>query len=133
MKKTAPFNTPLFQHGTGNIGSYVEQTEWLFSVIARAKSVDPEKIIKVWEGDTYRFSNGKVLKMRACDHKAIQELHVFEFVPPGEQKQSFNIRPYYWNANYSAPGPIHAVPAKAVSPLMDANLDRCKGVNPAGE
>ena len=131
--KTAPFNTPLFQHGTGNIGSYIEQTEWLFSVIARAQSLDPEKIIKVWEGDTYRFSNGKVLKMRACDHKAIQELHILEFVPPGEQKQSFNIRPYYWNSNYSAAGPIHAVPAKAVLPLMDPNLDRCKGANPAGE
>ena len=131
--KTAPFNTPLFQHPAGNIGSYIEQTEWLFSVIARAKSVDPEKIIKVWENDSYRFSNGKVLKMRACDHKAIQELHVFEFVPPGEQKQSFNIRPYYWNANYSAAGPIFAVPSKAVLPLMDTNLDRCKGANPAGE
>ena len=71
-------------------------------MIARAKSVDPEKIIKVWENDSYRFSNGKVLKMRACDHKAIQELHILEFVPPGEQKQSFNIRPYYWNANYPA-------------------------------
>ena len=94
--KTAPFNSPLFEHGTGNIGSYIEQTYWLLSVIARAQSTDPEKIIKVWEGDSYRFTNGKVIKMRACDHKAIQDLHIVEFVPPGEQKQSFNIRPYYW-------------------------------------
>jgi branched-chain amino acid transport system substrate-binding protein len=130
--KTPPFNTVLFQHPAGNIGSYIEQTEWLFSVIARAKSLDPEKIIKVWEGDSYRFTNGKVLKMRACDHKAIQELHIVEFVPPGEQKQSFNIRPYYWNANYSSAGPVKAVPTKAVLPWMDPNLDRCKGKDPAG-
>jgi hypothetical protein len=25
------------------------------------------------------------------------------------------------------------VPSKAVLPLMDSNLDRCKGANPAGE
>jgi len=131
--KTPPFNSVLFEHGTGNIGSYVEQTYWLLSVIARAKSTDPEKIIGVWEGDTYRFTNGKVLKMRACDHKAIQDLHILQFVPPGEQKQSFNIRPYYWSMNYSAAGPIHAIPAKAVLPLMDAKLERCKGKSPAGD
>jgi branched-chain amino acid transport system substrate-binding protein len=131
--KTPPFNSPLFEHGTGNIGSYIEQTYWLLSVIARAQSTDPEKIIKVWENDTYRFTNGKVLKMRACDHKAIQELHIVEFVPPGEQKQSFNIRPYYWNMNYSAGGPIRAIPAKAVLPWMDPALERCKGKSAAGD
>jgi branched-chain amino acid transport system substrate-binding protein len=131
--KTPPFNSPLFEHGTGNIGSYVEQTYWLLSVMARAKSTDPEKIIKVWENDSYRFTNGKVLKMRGCDHKAIQDLHILEFVPPGEQKQSYNIRPYYWNMNYSAAGPIHKIPAKAVLPLMDPKLERCKGKSPAGE
>ena len=71
--KTAPFNSHLFEHGTGNIGSYIEQTYWLMSVIERAQSTDPEKIIKVWEGDSYRFTTGKVIKMRACDHKAVQD------------------------------------------------------------
>ena len=46
-------------------------TYWLLSVMERAKSTDPEKIIKLWEGDSYRYVNGKVVKMRACDHKAI--------------------------------------------------------------
>lgn len=45
-KWQAPFNTRLFKHGTGNIGSYTQQTYWLLSVLERAKSVDPEKIIK---------------------------------------------------------------------------------------
>ena len=130
--KTAPFNSRLFEHGTGNIGSYTEQTYWLLNVIARAQSTDPEKIIKVWEGDSYRFTTDKVIKMRACDHKAVQDLHIFEFVPPDQQKQSFNIPPYYWYTGTSASGPTYTIPAASVLPLMDPNLDRCKGKSASG-
>jgi ABC-type branched-subunit amino acid transport system substrate-binding protein len=132
-KWQAPFNTRLFEHGTGNIGSYTQQTYWLLSVIERAKSTDPEKIIKVWEGDSYQYVNGKTMKMRPCDHKAIQDLHIFEFVPPELQKESFNIPPYYWYQGTSASGPIFKVPAEKVLPLLDRNLDRCKGKNEWGE
>lgn len=131
--KTPPFNSRLFEHGTGNIGSYIEQTYWLLSVIARAQSTDPEKIVKVWEGDSYQYANGKVIKMRACDHKAVQDLHVVEFVPPDQQKQSFNIPPYYWYTGTSNAGPTFGIPAASVLPLMDPNLDRCKGKSPAGD
>ncbi len=132
--KTAPFNGLLFEHGTGAIGSFgMQGGYWLFSVIERAKSLDPEKIIKVWEGDTYRFANGKVIKMRACDHKAIQNLTVSEFVPPAEQKVSMNIPPYYWYKNASAPGPGYIIPAAKVLPWMDQKLDRCKGKSDWGE
>ena len=62
----------------GNLGAYTMQTYWLMSVIERAKSTDPEKIIKIWEKDTYKMDNGKILKMRACDHKVIQDLAVSE-------------------------------------------------------
>jgi branched-chain amino acid transport system substrate-binding protein len=130
--KTAPFNSHLFEHGTGNIGSYIEQTYWLLNVIARAQSTDAEKIIKVWEGDSYRFTTGKVISMRACDHKAVQDLHIFEFVAPDQQKQSFNIPPYYWYAGASNTGPTFTIPARSVLPLMDENLERCKGKNAAG-
>jgi branched-chain amino acid transport system substrate-binding protein len=130
--KTAPYNSRLFEHGTGNIGSYVQQTYWLLSVIARAQSTDPEKIIQIWESDSFQFVNGKVLKMRACDHKAVQDLHVLEFVTPEQQKQSFNIPPHYWFNGTSAAGPIHTIPAKMVLPWMDPNLERCKGKDPAG-
>jgi len=130
--KTAPWNSHLFEHGGGNLGSYIEQTYWLLSVIERAQSTDPEKIIKVWEGDSYRFTTGKVIKMRACDHKAVQDLHVFEYVPPDQQKVAYNIPPFYWYTGTSAPGPMTTLPAKAVLPWMDPALDRCKGQNPAG-
>ncbi len=132
-KWQAPFNTRLYEHGTGNIGSYIMQTYWLLSVIERAKSTDPEKIIRVWEGDSYQYVNGKVMKMRACDHKAIQDLHVWEFVPPEQQKVSMNIPPYYWFQGTCSAGPTFQIPAEKVLPLMDRNLDRCKGKNDWGE
>lgn len=132
-KWQAPFNTFLYEHGTGNIGSYIMQTYWLLSVMERAKSTDPEKIIKVWEGDSYQFVTGKILKMRACDHKAIQDLHVEIFVPPEQQKENMNIPPYYWFKGCSNVGPSYKIPAEKVLPLMDRNLDRCKGKNDWGE
>lgn len=125
-KWQAPFNSWLYKHPAGNIGSYTQQTYWLLSVIERAASTDPEKIIKVWEGDSYEMQNGKVISMRACDHKAIQPLHIFEFVEPDKQKESFNIPPYYWFEGCSNPGPVHEVPEDKILPLMDSNLDRCK-------
>ncbi len=128
-----PFNARLYEHGTGNIGSYIMQTYWLLSVMERAKSTDPEKIIKVWEGDSYQYGNGKVLKMRACDHKAIQELHVDIYVSPGEQKGSMNIPPYYWYQGCSMTGPAYKIPAERVLPLMDKKLERCQGKNEWGE
>ncbi len=126
-KWTAPYNTPLFEHPMGDFGSYIEQTYWLLSVIERAASLDPEKIIKVWEGDTYQYGNGAIVQMRACDHKTIRDLHIFEYVPPAEQKVSFNIPPYHWSDKYSFTGPTFTIPAAKILPLLDPNMERCKG------
>ncbi|MBE9545623.1 MAG: ABC transporter substrate-binding protein, partial [Proteobacteria bacterium] len=123
-KWAAPYNSRLYEHGIGNIGSYTQQTYWLLSVIERAGSTDPEKIIKTWEGDAFRMFNGKVLTMRATDHKAIQNLHAVEFVPPEEQKQSFNIPPYYWYQGTSNAGPIMTIPADKIMPLLDPELKK---------
>ena len=123
-KWTEPWNTPLFKHGIGNIGSYTQQTYWLLSVIERAGSTDPEKIIKTWEGDAFRMMNGKVVTMRASDHKVIQNLHAVEYVPPNEQKQSFNIEPYHWYEGCSNAGPVTLIPADKIMPLLDPELKR---------
>jgi ABC-type branched-subunit amino acid transport system substrate-binding protein len=123
-KWAAPYNTKLYEHGTGNIGSYRAQTYWLLSVIERAGSTDPEKIIKVFENDTYEYVNGKAMKMRACDHKAIQDLHVETYVPPAEQKESFNMEPFYWYQGTSMTGPSVKIPAEKILPLADPKL--CK-------
>jgi ABC-type branched-subunit amino acid transport system substrate-binding protein len=131
--KTEPYNSRLFEHGSGNIGSYRQQAYWLLSVIERAGSTDPEKIIAVWENDTYRLPTGKVLRMRACDHKVIQDLHVFEYVPAAQQKVSMNIEPYYWYKDAASTGPTWRIPAEKIMPLMDAKIDRCAGKNVWGE
>jgi branched-chain amino acid transport system substrate-binding protein len=128
--KTPPYNTNLFQHGGGLYG---DVPYWLFSVLERAKSMDPEKIIKVWEGDTYRFPNGKIVKMRACDHKMISDLVVEEYVPPAEQKVSMSIPPYHWFTGASAAGPAWLIPAGRNLPWMDQKLERCTGKNGWGE
>ena len=102
-------------------------------MIERAGSTDPEKIIKVWENDSYQLLNGKVLTMRSCDHKAIQDLHVEEYVPPAKQRESFNIPPYFWYEGTSSVGPPVAIPARYVLPKMDKSLARCKDKSEAGE
>jgi ABC-type branched-subunit amino acid transport system substrate-binding protein len=127
--KTTPFNSTLFNHGTGTIGSWTQQIYWMLSVIERAKSTDPEKIIKVWEGDTYKYVNGRIIKMRACDHKAIQDFEVSEYVVPEQQKGYFSIPPYHWYTGISSSGPAWLVPAAKALPWMDPKLDRCAGKN----
>jgi branched-chain amino acid transport system substrate-binding protein len=130
---TAPFNSRAYEHACANGAAWVMQTYWLFSVVERAKSTDPEKVIAAWENDTYRYVNGKVMKMRACDHKAVQDLSVTEYVAPEQQKVSFNIPPYYWFKNASYSGVECRIPAAKILPWMDQKLDRCKGKNGWGE
>lgn len=131
--KTAPYTDRGFEMYGGNYGSWTGATYWLLSVIERAKSTDAEKIIKIWENDTYQLVNGKVWKMRACDHKIIEDLAVTEFVPWEQQKVAMNIPPYYWFKGCSFYGPVAVVPAAKVLPWMDQKLDRCKGKNDWGE
>ena len=112
---------------------YLMATYWMMSVIERAQSLDPEKIIPVWENDSYKYVNGKVVRMRTCDHKMISNLAVYETVPPVQQKVSMNIAPYYWFNDCSYWGPLRVIPAGRILPWMDEKLDRCKGKNGWGE
>jgi branched-chain amino acid transport system substrate-binding protein len=132
-KWKAPYNTVRYQHFNETTGAYTMQTYWLLSVIERAASLDPEKIIKIWEGDSYMDVMGTVMKMRPCDHKVIQDYYVAEYVPPAQQKVSFNIPPYYWFNNFSFTGPTAKIPAAKVLPVMDPKLERCKGKSLAGD
>ncbi len=129
-KWKAPYNSVTYEHGsTGILGSWLMQTYWLFSVIERAKTTNSEKIVQLWEGDAYRQANGAVIKMRVCDHKAIQDLSAEVYLPPDQQKSTFTIPPYYWFKGASFTGEIHRLPAADVLPSMDPNLERCKGKN----
>jgi branched-chain amino acid transport system substrate-binding protein len=129
-----PYNTVSFENGSVGVGgSWAMQTYWLFSLMERAKTTNADKIVQLWEGDTYRQVNGKVMMMRACDHKVIQDLTAEVYLPPGQQKATFTIPPYYWFNDASYMGEMHRLPAADVLPLMDPNLNRCKGKNGWGE
>ena len=131
---TAPYNTRVFEYGTaGATAHLVTQTYWLLSVIERAKTTNADKIAELWEGDTYRGPDGKVLKMRACDHKAIRDLSATVYGTPEEQKATYTIPPYCWFKDASYAAQIYTLPADKVLPWMDQNLDRCKGKNDWGE
>lgn len=119
-----PFDTTTYEHGTGTIGAYRMQTYWLLSVIERAGSTDPEKIIKVWENDTWEDASGNVYKMRAVDHKTERDLFIEIYVPPEQQKQNMNIEPYYWFEGCSNTGPSYRIPAEKVLPKLDPKLKR---------
>ncbi len=127
----APFNSVTFTWPWGTFGFWTQQLYWFVSVMERAGSTNAEKIIPVFEGDSYQFVSGRVVKMRACDHKAIQGFRMCEFVPPDQQKVSMNMPPYYWSKQSSMCGPTWEIPAEKVLPWMDDKLDRCKGKNGA--
>ena len=132
--KTPPYNSRSFEIGPVAVGgSWAMQTYWLFSVMERAKTTHADKIIELWEGDTYRQANGKVMKMRACDHKVIQDLTAEVYLPPSQQRATFTIPPYYWFKEASYMGEMYVLPAEKVLPWMDQKLDRCKGKNDWGE
>jgi ABC-type branched-subunit amino acid transport system substrate-binding protein len=132
--KTPPYSQmKSFEHFAGYYGVWTQTLYWFLSVVERAKTADAEKIIALWENDTYKFVNGKVVKMRACDHKIIQDLAVSEFVPWEQQKDSYNLAPYYWFKGISFYGPTYVIPAEKVLPWMDQKLDRCKGKSDWGK
>jgi branched-chain amino acid transport system substrate-binding protein len=83
-------------------------------VIERAGSANAEKIIKVWEGDTYKALNG-VVHMRACDHQVVRDMYAAEYIFPNQ---------FYKNA--ASPGKAVLIPAKYCMPVIPDDLDRCK-------
>ncbi len=124
----APYNGVQYSLGWDPLAM---EFDWLLSVIERAGSTDPEKIIKTWEGDSYEYVNGHIKTMRACDHNTIEDFYVTEYVPPDQQKVSYNIPPYHWTDKSAYFGPTVVIPAEKDLPWMDPKLDRCRGKNPA--
>ena len=113
LKWGKPYDSIMWKYPIGMGGRPVTTTYWLFSVIERAGSTDPEKIIKTWEGDEYKSIVG-VMKMRACDHQAIKPLFISEFVYPNK-----------WIPDAAHCGETFVVPAEYCTPPLPADLDRC--------
>jgi ABC-type branched-subunit amino acid transport system substrate-binding protein len=66
---------------------------FLFAAVEKAGSLDPEKIIKAWEGMQFEYPQGKVT-MRACDHQLIAPMSIFKVVKVPAKDKFFNV-PYY--------------------------------------
>jgi branched-chain amino acid transport system substrate-binding protein len=116
-----PYNTWLYKWPGGTIGDNLMANYWIMSVLERAGSTDPNKIIATWEGDEYQTIAG-VLKMRKEDHTAIRDMYITEYVPPAEQKVSMTVPPYYWFKDISSTGKIVTIPAKYCIPYLDPKL-----------
>ncbi|MBI9076533.1 MAG: ABC transporter substrate-binding protein [Desulfatibacillum sp.] len=111
-KWEAPYNTLLYKWPGGTIGYAVETTYWMLDVFNRAGSSDPEKVIKVWEGDVYKGIGGNRLEMRACDHVVIRDTYATEYVYPNP-----------WFTELSSGTEVFTIPAEKSMPVDGA---RCK-------
>jgi len=110
-----PYNTTVQRYSTSTIASESISSYWFFDVVQRAKSTNPEKIIKVFEGDKWN-GFGRTLEMRPCDHTMVQDMYGSELIFPN---------PYWEDAAYIKLNP-DIIPAKYATPPIPADLDRCK-------
>lgn len=111
----APYNTPLYEWLGSTTGAYVESLYWLLDVMERAGSADPEKVIKVWEGDVWTGLIGQKLTMRACDHRVERDTYVTEFVSPNK-----------WYKDCAFMDKIITIPAEFVTLPQPKDSSRCK-------
>ncbi len=76
----APYNSVNHEWPNGGWLRNTVSYYWLFQVIQKAGSLDPQKIIAAWEGDTFD-AIGQKQYMRPDDHQAIADraLCVLEF------------------------------------------------------
>ncbi|ACL03688.1 ABC-type branched-chain amino acid transport systems periplasmic component-like protein [Desulfatibacillum aliphaticivorans] len=105
-KWSAPYNTLLYKWPGGTLGYALENTYWMLDVFERAGSSDPEKVIKVWEGDVYYTADGKRLEMRACDHVTIRDTYATEYVYPNP-----------WFEEISSGDEVFVIPAEKSMPV----------------
>ncbi|MCK9273889.1 MAG: ABC transporter substrate-binding protein [Syntrophales bacterium] len=111
---TEPYNSDMWIWPISSTPKAINMLYWMWDVVERAGTTDPDKIIETWEGDTYKSFCG-VVHMRACDHQVVRDVYVSEYEFPNR---------FYDNA--AAAGKPFIVPAEYVTPDIPADLDRCK-------
>ena len=81
-KWQAPYNTHLYEHGGGNV-SRLDPADLLANKrYGESAEHRPGKNYKGIGGDSYQYLNGKIIKMRPCDHKAIPHLAIYDMPHP---------------------------------------------------
>ncbi|MCK9274798.1 MAG: ABC transporter substrate-binding protein [Syntrophales bacterium] len=111
---SAPYDTDEWIWPVTIFGRCVDATYWMFDVIERAGTLDPEKIIATWENDEYTGLMGK-MKMRACDHQVIRDMFVTQFEFPNK-----------WHEKGASYGKAERISSEYCTPPVPADLDRCK-------
>ena len=87
---------------------------FFFEAVKKAKSIDPEAVIKAWEGMEYEGVMGK-MTMRACDHQTLQPLIISEI----QAKSDFYPFPFL--------GKPTMIPAERIAiPPNETGNPRCK-------
>lgn len=109
-----PYDTDEWIWPVTIFGRCIDATYWMFDVIERAGTTDPEKIIATWEGDEYMGLVGK-LKMRACDHQVIRDMFVTQFEFPNK-----------WHEKGASYGKAIRIDSMYCMPPVAEDLDRCK-------
>jgi branched-chain amino acid transport system substrate-binding protein len=98
-----------------NLGYSYNGAMFLFEAIKKAKSFDPEAVIKAWEGMEYNSVVGKQI-MRACDHQIMMP------GPVGEIQAKSKIFPFPFADN-----PVMIPLDKVAVPLRETGNPRCTG------
>jgi branched-chain amino acid transport system substrate-binding protein len=76
-------NAPIsYKYPTLTCARVTNAVMWVGDVIKRAGSLDTNKLIKAWEGSTFRTVWGAEVEMRACDHQMLTQGYVAEVMPP---------------------------------------------------
>ncbi len=112
--KAPLYDGPLFKWPGGILPQSTIATYWMFKVVEKAGSLDPDKIIAAWEGDEITLF-GNNYKMRACDHQAIFDMNASEMSWPND---------FYEKA--AAPVNVVTIPAaECIQPVPD-DVPGCK-------
>ena len=97
-----------------NLGYSYNGAMFFFEAVKKAKSFDPETIIKAWEGMEYNSLVGKQI-MRACDHQIMMP------GPIGEIQSKSSLFPFPF------PGTPVMIPMDKVAvPMRETGNPRCK-------
>lgn len=122
LKWKKPYNKLIYKWPELVVGQTISDTYWLFDVIAKAGSTDPEKIIATWEGYEYHSMQGLRI-MRPEDHQAIFPMYVGSTTYP--TKEVYKGAPY--TEGYAGIHDVMTVPAdKCTPPIPEGLQNRLK-------
>ncbi len=111
--KAPLYNSTMFKWPGSILAQTTISTYWLFKVVEKANSIDPDKIIAAWEGDEVEIFGNKY-KMRPCDHQAIIDMNASELSWPND---------FYEKA--AAPVNVVTIPAAECTQPLPTDLPRC--------